>query len=96
MSIRKGDDTDAFDFGFLTINLENASEYIITKAEVKIGNLLKIINNPVFPLQISLNRLETEKLNEQNNMCYMAIYDIQGRKYTCKGSLSFKVDPKVV
>lgn len=96
MPIRKGDDTDAFDFGFLTVNLENVSGFTITKAEVKIGTIKKTINDPVFPLKISLNRNETEKLNEQNNMCYMAIYDTKGRKYTCQGSLAFKVNPKVV
>lgn len=37
MSIRRGDDTDAFGFGFLTINLENAQYYAISKAEVRIG-----------------------------------------------------------
>jgi len=44
--IHIGDDTDAFGFDFLTINLENASEYIITKAEVRIGPVKKIFNNP--------------------------------------------------
>lgn len=96
MTIRKGDDTNAFGFNFLTVNLENASQYVITKAEIKIGTIKKTVDNPVFPLHISLNKSETEKLNEQNNMCYMAIYDTQGRKYTCEGHLSFKVDPKVV
>lgn len=96
MSIHKGDDTNAFGFSFLTVNLQNASEYVISKAEIKIGTIKKTINNPVFPLKISLNHDETDKLNEQNNMCYMAIYDTQGRKYTCKGHLSFPVEPKVV
>ena len=41
MTIRKGDDTDAFDFGFLTINLENAQDYVISKAEVRIGVIKK-------------------------------------------------------
>lgn len=74
MTIRKGDDTDAFGFAWLTVNLENPQGFEITKAEIRIGTIKKIFNNPVFPLSISLNRLETEKLNEQN-MCYMAIYD---------------------
>ena len=95
-SVRKGDDTDAFGFSFLTINLENASQYVITKAEVKIGSIKKTFLNPTFPLQVSLNSSETDKLNEQNNMCYMAIYDSNNRKYTCEGTLSFKADPKVV
>lgn len=93
--IRKGDDTDAFGFSFLTINLENASQYIITKAEVKIGTIKKTFMNPTFPLEVSLNSQETDKLAEQN-ACYMAIYDSNNRKYTCQGTLTFKTNPKVV
>ena len=96
MAIHIGDDTDAFGFDFLTINLENASEYIITKAEVRIGPVKKIFNNPVFPLHVSLNKQETDQLNEYKNSCYMAIYDQNNRKYTCEGTLSFKASPKVV
>lgn len=95
MSIRKGDDTDAFDFSWLTVNLDNPEGFKITKAEIRIGTLLRVFNNPVFPLEISLNRNDTSKLRE-NNMCYMAIYDTKGRKYTCKGNLCFKTEPRVV
>ena len=96
MSIYKGDDTDAFDFSFLTINLENVQDYTITKAEVRIGPILKSFINPIFPLRVSLNRRETIQLSEYNNKCYMAIYDTSDRKYTCEGTLSFKAKPKVV
>lgn len=96
MTIHKGDDTNAFGFNFLTINLENAQDYVISKAEVKIGVIRKIFDNPTFPLQISLNKEETDQLNEFSNKCFMAIYDTMGRKYTCEGTLSFKASPKVV
>lgn len=96
MAIHKGDDTDAFGFSFLTINLENPDNYTILKAEVRIGVIIKTFNNPVFPLEISLNKAETEQLNEYNNKCYMAIYDTDNKKYTCEGTLSFKASPKVV
>ena len=96
MSIHKGDDTDAFGFGFLTINLENAQDYIISKAEVRIGVIKKIFSNPVFPLHISLNKAETKQLNEYSNKCYLAIYDSEGKKYTCEGTLTFKASPEVV
>ncbi len=96
MTIRRGDDTDAFGFGFLTINLENAQDYVISKAEVRIGVIKKTFMNPVFPLQVSLNRTETKQLNEYNNKCYLAIYDSEGKKYTCEGTLSFKANPEVV
>ena len=94
--VRKGDDTNAFGFGFLTINLKDSDEYTITKAEVRIGTIIKTIENPVFPLRISLSREETSMLSECGNKCYMAIYDSENRKYTCEGSLSFKASPKVV
>lgn len=96
MSIHKGDDTNAFGFGFLTVNLDNPENHVISKAEIRIGVIIKTYNNPIFPLNISLNKQETELLNEYNNSCYMAIYDTMGRKYTCEGTLSFKADPKVV
>lgn len=94
--IRKGDDTNAFGFGFLTINLKDSTEYTITKAEVRIGTIIKTIENPVFPLHISLNREETSMLSECGNQCFMAIYDSEDRKYTCEGTLRFKANPKVV
>lgn len=96
MSIHKGDDTNAFGFGFLTVNLDNPENHVISKAEIRIGVIIKTYNNPIFPLNISLNKQETELLNEYNNACYMAIYDTMNRKYTCEGTLSFKADPKVV
>lgn len=96
MPIHIGDDTNAFEFNFLTVYLTNAEKYIITKAEIRIGSVKKTFDNPVFPLQVSLNKKETEQLNEYNNKCYMAIYDNIGRKYTCKGTLNFKANPKVV
>lgn len=94
--VRKGDDTNAFNFGFLTIELDNPDEHTITKAEIRIGVLTKTINEPSFPLDISLTREETAMLSECGNQCYMAIYDDQNRKYTCEGTLSFKASPKVV
>lgn len=94
--IHIGDDTDAFDFSFLTIYLKNADQYTITKAEVRIGPIKKVFDSPTFPLQVALNKKETDQLNEYNNKCYMAVYDTQNRKYTCKGTLSFKAEPKVV
>lgn len=95
MAIRRGDDTNAFNLDWLTVNLNNPQGFTITKAEIRIGTLLKVFINPIFPIKIALNRNETEKLHEQN-MCYMAIYDSLGRKKTVEGSLKFYTDPKVV
>jgi len=96
MAIRKGDDSNAFGFSFLTIELENASDYTITKAEIRIGTIIKTVLNPVFPLYIDLNSQETLTLSEACNKCYMAIYDVENRKWTCEGELTFPAKPKVV
>lgn len=94
--IHKGDDTNAFGFNFLTVNLENADDYTISKAEVRIGTIIKTIDNPVFPLRISLTKKETLTLSEACNKIYMAIYDTDGKKWTCEGELTFEAAPKVV
>ena len=96
MSIYKGDDTDAFGFNFLTVILENAEFYTITKAEIRIGVVKKTVEDPHFPLRISLNKEETAQLNIWCNKCYLAVYDEEGKKYTCEGTLNFKASPKVV
>lgn len=94
--VRKGDDTNAFGFTFLTIDLKDSQNYNISKAEVRIGVLTKTFENPIFPFDISLTKEETSMLSECGNQCYMAVYDEHGRKYTCEGTLSFKASPKVV
>lgn len=96
MAIRKGDDSNAFGFSFLTVNLENSDQYTIAKAKVRIGTIIKKIDNPVFPLHISLTKEETLTLSEACNKIYMAIYDVDNKKWTCEGELTFKAAPKVV
>lgn len=94
--IRKGDDTNAFGFSFLTVNLQGAEEYTISKAEIRIGVIIKTFENPSFPINITLSKEETSMLSECGNKCYMAIYDTNNRKLTCEGSLTFRAAPKVV
>ena len=91
----RGDDTNAFGNRFLEINLENAVGLTISKAEFKCGQILKTFENPVFPIEIALSGDETSKLN-QNNACYLAIYDEFGRKRTCSGHLIFSTKREVV
>lgn len=91
----RGDDTNAFNNKFITIELENAEGLIISKAEFKCGAILKTFENPVFPIDISLTSQETLKLS-QDNVCYLAIYDEQGRKRTCSGYLTFSTKREVV
>lgn len=98
-NIFKGDNTGAFNNTFLKINLrmpEGFEETPISKAKFKVSNLpTMIFNNPVFPLQINLTSAQTAQLKQQNT-CYLAIYDEEGRKATCKGNIKFVAYDSVV
>lgn len=91
----RGDDTNAFDRKFIKVNLKNAEGLNISKAEFKCGTILKTFDNPTFPFDIELTAEETQKLN-YSNACYLAIYDEQGRKVTCKGNFTFSTKAQVV
>lgn len=93
--IYRGDDTNAFGNKFLTVELENTNNLIISKAEFKCGTILKTFENPEFPLQISLSREETLQLSYTND-CYLALYDEEGRKRTCSGSITITSKREVV
>lgn len=87
-TIFKGDNTGAFGNNFITINLENPLGYTISKAIFVCGCIQKPFKNPVFPLRINLSSAETEGLRSVN-VCYLVVYDSEGRQKTCKGSLAF-------
>lgn len=94
--MRRGDDSNAFGFSFLTVNLKDSEQYPCSKAEIRIGNIIKTFDNPVFPIEIELNREETMALSEAGNKCRMAVYDMNGLKWTPEGGLCFKAEPKEV
>lgn len=98
-NIYKGDNTGAFNNTFLTINLlmpEELEEAVISKAKFKVENLpTMIFEDPVFPLQVNLTSAQTTQLKQQNT-CYLAIYDEEGRKATCKGNIKFVAHDSVV
>lgn len=93
--IFRGDDTNAFGDSFITINLTTESEVTITKAVFKSGKVLKEFENPTFPLQIDLTAEETTKLDPENR-AFLAVYDENGLKRTCEGSLVFNTLPQRV
>lgn len=93
--MRRGDDTQAFGGSFLLINLTNETGHNISKAVWKCGAVCKTFVNPVFPLEINLTSAETKKL-DSNNVCYLAVWDEEGRKKTCTGQLKFNTDPEIV
>ena len=76
----KGDDFNSFNQEWVRINLDIPSNWIISKAEFKVGNLptMRFIN-PVFPLDVSLTSEQSANLKDINT-CYLAIFDEEGRK----------------
>lgn len=87
--IYKGDNTGAFGNSFITINLDNPDDYIISKVIFVCGCIQKTFENPTFPLVINLTSDET-KILKPSNICYLVAYDSEGRQKTCQGTLTFK------
>lgn len=96
-NIYQGDNTGAFGETFLTINLTSDIEPTptISKAVLKIGGVCKSFLNPVFPLTVNFTSEETSKMAAVNT-AYLAVWDSEGRKRTCEGSLSFKTNGRKV
>jgi hypothetical protein len=94
-AIFKGDDSGAFGNNFITINLDNPLGYPISKAIFVCGCIQKPFKNPVFPLRINLTSQETVKLRS-SNVCYLVVYDSEGRQKTCQGSLTFNAQNGVI
>lgn len=97
MTIFQGDNTAAFGGNFLTINLSYSGEILptISRAELKIGCICKSFQNPTFPITINLNEDESAKLQAQNT-AYLAVWDAEGRKKTCVGSITFNTQSRRV
>ena len=97
-NIYQGDNTAAFGGNFLTIDVsagEGKPVPPMTKAELKIGCFTKVIENPTFPLKVNLTEDETAQLKTENT-AYSAVWDAQGRKKTCEGSLVINTNPQRV
>ena len=98
-TIFKGDNTASFGNSFITINLrmpEGVENSFISKAKFRVGNLpVMTFENPQFPLTVNLTSAQTSQLQQQNT-CYLAVYDSEGRKVTCRGNLKFVARDAVV
>lgn len=94
-SIYKGDDTSAFGNRFLEINIKNINDLVISKAVFKCGSIRKVFDNPQFPLCVNLTEAETKML-QPTNYCYLALFDEQGRKKTCEGTIRIDALNEVV
>lgn len=95
MDLYQGDDTDAFGSGFIEIDIDNETGEEPTKAIWQCGSVVKVIDKPVFPYMLQLNREETRKLKGVNT-CYLAVFDKDGKKRTCIGSLTFNTKEEIV
>lgn len=98
MTLYQGDNTAAFGGNFLTINIvvpEGEDIPPITRAELKIGCVHKVFENPRFPLTINLDEEESAKLQAQNT-AYLALWDSEGRKKTCTGNINFTTQARRV
>lgn len=94
--IYKGDDSAAFNNSFITIKANIPDGQSVTKAKFKVGNLpVMTFDNPQFPIVVNLTPAQTRQLQQQNT-CYLAVYDELGRKATCKGTITFVAKDEVV
>ena len=85
----RGDDWNAFGQEWAKINVDIPEDWVVSKAEFKVGNLpVMTFCNPEFPLSVSLESYQTKNLKDIN-ICYLAIYDEFGRKLTLDGSWTF-------
>ena len=91
VAIQRGDNTRAFGSNFLRIYLNNPNHLFISKAVFHInGELEKVYENPVFPLNVNFTGEETMKL-KQDNTCKLALWDDSGRRRTADGKFTFFV-----
>ena len=92
----KGDDFDAFGQEWAEIDFDCPEGWVVSKAEIKIGNLPSLtFPDPIFPLFLNLSATQTAVLKDTNRVT-MAVYDDRGRKQTCEGSWTFVVEDEVV
>lgn len=95
-AIYKGDNSGAFGNNFITIKANIPEGHVVSKAQFKVGNLpVMTFTNPDFPIVVNLTPAQTRQLQQQNT-CYLAVYDELGRKATCKGTITFVAKDEVV
>ena len=93
------DDTSSFGKDFIEIDAEFPDDTWaerISRCDLKLGPLPTMtFDNPVFPFTVNLTAEQTALLKDVNN-CYLAVYDENGLKQTCEGTLTFESHKRVV
>lgn len=85
----KGDDYDAFDQEWAEVDFDCPEDWVVSRAEIRIGNLpVLIFPEPIFPFPLSLSSAQTSALKDTNKVT-MAVYDTRNRKQTVEGSWTF-------
>lgn len=85
----------------ITVNRPSDSDDItITKAELQVGTLTFVEENPVFPYSVSILRNNSINL-QPSNPIYLRVYYLsddgqETYRKTCLGSLDLKVNRQVV
>jgi hypothetical protein len=95
MTIYQGDNTQAFGGHLVKVSLKNDTEQTITRAKFSCGDVVRDIKDPVFPLFLDFDEVETKKLKLQNT-CYLAVWDSENRKATVRGHLHVNTQKEVV
>ena len=102
MTIFQGDNTQAFGGNFVKITFSyhapDGKELPlpnISKAEVRVGCVVKTYETPPNPLTVNFNEEESNQLGSVNTM-YLALYYESGRKKTACGKLVFPANPRRV
>ena len=93
-SIYKDDDIGAFG-GNITVYLNNPDNYTITRVEFQCGCFYRNIPNPVFPLVFKPTREDTKNFSDIN-ICYLRVYDENGLRETCHGSMNIMAKSEVI
>lgn len=95
--MRRGDDSGAFQGGLIRVNRpKNTENLIITKCILQCGNVQKININPDFPYLVNFSHEESKLLKVGENPAYLQIFDEEGLKVTCNGSINIPVEEQVV
>lgn len=94
-AIYKGDDTGAFGQDFIIINVEGLDGVYISKCIFQCGPIQKIYTRPQFPIKVNFTHEESKRLQQQS-VCYLQVFDEQGLRQTCEGTLEFTAQPQVV
>ena len=87
LTVFRGDDTDIWGQSLFTIHLKNSINKKIKRADIICGEIIKTINEPIFPLRFNLNYEESNKLKSINH-CFLVLYDELGRKKTYEAGLT--------